>query len=234
MNRTLVVGDIHGHLTALEAILQAVQLARTDTLIALGDYIDRGPDSRGVLDRMIALQSECQLIPLLGNHEEMMLASRIRGRHGNAEWLANGGDKTLESYGGPLHSATGFLATLDDVPPEHWLFLNNACRQYHETETHLFVHACALSNLAMDQQPKHVLRWERFDDPPRHISGKMLVCGHTPQRSGNPRYIGHAVCLDTGIHAGRVLTCWEIETGQIWQANEKGKMRESKLEDHRI
>src|SRR5690348_111666 len=116
MSRTLVIGDIHGHLTALEAILRAVGLAKGDTLVALGDYIDRGPDSRGVLDRMVALESECQLIPLLGNHEEMMLASRIRGRTGNAEWLSNGGDKTLESYGGPLHAATGFSATLDDVP----------------------------------------------------------------------------------------------------------------------
>jgi len=74
-----------------------------------------------------------------------------------------------------------------------------------------------------------MLYWEQFNDPP-HESGKIMVCGHTPQRSGRPRDIGHAVCIDTGAHAGGWLTCLDVMSGTYWQANQQGQTRTGILE----
>ncbi|MGL4552234.1 MAG: metallophosphoesterase, partial [Gemmataceae bacterium] len=71
--RTLAIGDIHGYSATLDALLQAVAPAADDRVVTLGDYVDRGPDSRGVIDRLIALHATGRLIPLFGNHDEMML-----------------------------------------------------------------------------------------------------------------------------------------------------------------
>ena len=74
MSRTIAIGDIHGCLAALNTLIDAIQPQHDDTLVTVGDYVDRGPDSKGVLDRMLELEKMCNLVPLLGNHEEMMLA----------------------------------------------------------------------------------------------------------------------------------------------------------------
>ena len=74
--RIIALGDIHGHSQALDAILAAVDPQAEDTLVFLGDYVDIGPDSKGVLERVIALKERCQVVALLGNHEEMMLGRR--------------------------------------------------------------------------------------------------------------------------------------------------------------
>src|SRR4051794_8193491 len=96
--RTLVIGDIHGCYVALDALLGLVQPAADDRLITLGDYVDRGTDSRAVLDRLIALYDAGRLIPLRGNHDEMML--QCRSDHNERRlWLRFGGVQTLVSYG---------------------------------------------------------------------------------------------------------------------------------------
>ena len=71
--RTIAISDIHGCLAALDTLLAAIEPQPADTLVLLGDYIDRGPHSRGVIERLLALQQKCHLVPLLGNHDEMML-----------------------------------------------------------------------------------------------------------------------------------------------------------------
>jgi serine/threonine protein phosphatase 1 len=76
MPREIAVGDSHGCSKALHALIEAIQPSPEDTIITLGDYIDWGPDSRGVLDQLIALGQRCTLVPLRGNHEEMLLAAR--------------------------------------------------------------------------------------------------------------------------------------------------------------
>ena len=224
MASTFVIGDIHGHLVALDAILASFSLRKSDTVITLGDYIDRGPDSAGVVSRLVDLQSRCRLVPLLGNHEELLLNARTDPRFMRG-WIRNGGREALESYAGEN-------ATLDDIPIDHWLFFEHTCLPYYENDTHLFVHASADPTLTLDQQTPYTLRWQRFNDPAPHRFGKILICGHTPQRSGLPRNIGHAVCLDTGIHAGRYLTCLHLESGHIIQSDPAGKTRESRLADH--
>ena len=108
--RILAIGDIHGYRTALDALLEAVAPTESDWIICVGDYVDRGPDSRGVLDRLLELQKTGQLIALRGNHEEMMMTSREEPGL-LPMWLMNGGEQTLESYAQP-----GRQGTLDDVP----------------------------------------------------------------------------------------------------------------------
>src|SRR5262245_59785746 len=115
--RLLAVGDIHGCSTAFRTLLEAVALQPDDTLITLGDYVDRGPDSRGVLVPLLALHATGRLIALRGNHDKLMVeAKRNVDRR---LWLSWGGRATLASYGIPNASA----ATYPQVPEEHWQFL---------------------------------------------------------------------------------------------------------------
>ena len=94
--RIIAVGDIHGCSAALAALIEAVKPGPDDALVFLGDYIDRGPDSRGVLDQVLALRERCTVVPLLGNHEEMLLAALESGSE-LRYWLKFGGEETLNS-----------------------------------------------------------------------------------------------------------------------------------------
>jgi serine/threonine protein phosphatase 1 len=236
--RLLAIGDIHGCLRAFTTLLDVVKPQPDDRIIALGDYVDRGPDSRGVLDRLIALHDTGQLIALRGNHDAMMLAARD-GK--DLMWLACGGRQTLVSYGVPdwkmdrLTEGEGWFGDPDDllakVPDRHWKFLEDDCLPYYETEQHVFVHANLLPDLPLDEQPEYVLYWEKLEEPTAHVSGKIMVCGHTRQKSGLPLDLGTSICIDTGVYDDGWLTCLELGTGRIWQANDLGKARTGWLEE---
>ena len=118
---------------------------------------------------------------------------------------------------------------LSDVPDEHWDFLENGLRPYFETPTHFFVHANAYPDFPLDEQPDYMLYWEQFNDPPPHESGKVMVCGHTPQKCGEPLDLGHAVCIDTWPSGNGWLTCLDIGSGHYWQANQRGEVRVGQL-----
>ncbi len=224
MSRTLAIGDVHGCARALDLLLADVNPHGDDTVVTLGDYIDRGPDSRGVLDRLLDLGRRVRLVPLRGNHEVMLLAARDSRDERNL-WLKCGGEAALVSYG--RHGRPG---TLDDVPDRHWEFVGSACVDWHETPTHLFVHAGALPDIPLAAQPHHILFWESFEDRGPHESGKVLVCGHTPQKSGVPLDLGYAVCIDTWAYGHGWLTCLDVTTGQVWQANQRGDRRTGRLD----
>ena len=96
-SRTIAVGDIHGCFTAFDTLLRQIELKPTDTLVTLGDYVDRGPDSFRVLERLLALREECNLVTLLGNHEAMMLGA-LHDEQQAHFWLRCGGAETLLSY----------------------------------------------------------------------------------------------------------------------------------------
>jgi serine/threonine protein phosphatase 1 len=119
---------------------------------------------------------------------------------------------------------------LEDVPEAHWRFMESSCKAYYETDTHFFVHANAYPDISLDEQPDYMLYWEQFNDPPPHESGKIMVCGHTPQRNGQPRSVGHAICIDTRAHAGGWLTCLDVMSGRYWQANEQRQVRKGVIE----
>src|SRR5205085_119403 len=125
---TIAIGDVHGCSMALAALVAAIRPGPEDTLVTLGDYIDRGPDSRGVLDQLIALVGRCRLVPLLGNHEEMLIAA-IRDRTALRVWLACGGVETVTSYSHRLRPPTHPASLATILPEEHLAFLLS-CRSY--------------------------------------------------------------------------------------------------------
>jgi serine/threonine protein phosphatase 1 len=227
MARLLAIGDIHGCSRALDLLLADVNPHADDTVVTLGDYVDRGPDAKGVLDRLIDLHHAGRLVPLRGNHEQMIVAARTSRDERNF-WLACGGEATLLSYG-----RNGRPGTLADVPDRHWQFIEQACVNWHESPTHLFVHAGAVPDLPLDDQPEHILFWESFADRGPHDSGKVLVCGHTQQRSGVPLDLGYAVCIDTWAYGDGWLTCLDVTAGRVWQTNQHGGRRTGQLDEYR-
>jgi len=216
MVRTLVIGDIHGCLAPLEHLWEVIDAQPEDRVVFLGDYVDRGPDSKGVIDFILGLQGDCDITCLTGNHEEKFFLARIDHTE-LAHWLqAWGGGATLESYG-----PGGF----DDVPESHWEFLRQNL-PYLETDTHIFVHANLEPDLPLTEQPPFTLVHKKFGKPEPHRSGKIMVCGHTAQKFHVPLNLGHAVCIDTDPGRGGWLTCLHVETGRYWQTAFGGRQRE--------
>lgn len=219
--RTLAIGDIHGCFRSLDALASFAAFEPDDRIITLGDYVDRGPDSRRVIEWLVDRQATGRLIPLRGNHELMMVAARGSQQH-LQEWLSCGGNAVLRSYG---------TDCLDALPEEHWRFLTKALRSHYCTKSHFYVHANAYAEIPIDEQPDYMLYWESFGNPAPHESGLTMVCGHTPQRDGVPLSVGHAICIDTWACRGGWLTCLDVDSGVCWQANESGETRRFWLEE---
>ena len=213
--RIIAVADIHGCSTALESLVTLIDPQPDDTIVTLGDYVDRGMDSKGVLDQLIALKSRCHLVPILGNHDEMMLNAR-NGKDDFQFWMNCGGITALDSYG-----SSGLL---DLIPDAHIRFLQQ-CVPYFETDTHFFVHANYRPDFVLEEMDDHTLRWLSLRDivPSRHSSGKIAVVGHTPQ--ADILDLGHLICLDTGCCNGGWLTALDVNSRQCWQVNERGEQR---------
>jgi calcineurin-like phosphoesterase family protein len=222
--RTIAIGDIHGCAAALAGLVEALQPAAADCLIFLGDYIDRGPDSRGVLEQVLALQERCTVVPLLGNHEEMLLTA-LDGREALKYWLHFGGLTALESYG---YSGEDEVLTADlwkYIPREHIEFLLS-CRNYFEGVGHIFVHAYYEPGLPLVAQNWNALRWTSLPATPEpHYSGKIAVVGHTPQWKGEILDLGFLKCIDTNCCRGGWLTALDVDSGHVWQADQQGRLR---------
>jgi serine/threonine protein phosphatase 1 len=221
--RTLAIGDIHGCLMSLQSLAAAVSFQPTDRLILLGDYVDRGPDSRGVLDWILEQRATMEVIALRGNHEVMMLEARTN-RTLAATWSSFGGLEALESYG------TSFTEDwVPNVPKAHWEFLS-ATRRYFETEHFIFVHGSLDGTKALTEQNPYTLIWGRCHETKPHFSGKRVICGHTPHKDGKIGTYDFGVCIDTAACSGGWLTCLNPETGEFWQANELGTRQGGKLD----
>ena len=221
MPHLFAIGDMHGCAASLRHLLQIVPIQPGDCVVTLGDYVNRGPDSKGVMEQLLELQERCQLVPLLGNHEQMLLAA-LESPDTEYSWCRMGGDATLQSYG---------IETVRELPERHLAFIRS-CRLYHEAEQHLFVHARVDPFVPLDAQADSTLLWEHLNGAPaRHISGKTMICGHTPQADGLPRHWGAAICIDTGAGTGGWITCLEITPRgyRYWQANEQGQTRSDVL-----
>lgn len=214
--RLLAIGDIHGCSTALESLLEAIAPDADDTVVTLGDYIDRGPDSRGVVDRLVDLSQHTQLIALQGNHEEMML-DVLAGRTSYQNWLPHGGVATLDSF--------GFGGSFDFMTPEQRAFFDSLV-DYFETDTHFFVHANYEPHLPLSEQSTEILRWRSLRDmiPEPHVSGRVAVVGHTANHEGRIYDFGHIVGIDTYCYGGGPLTAMEVNSGEVWQATQDGRL----------
>lgn len=223
--RILAIGDIHGCSIALRTLLDVVQPGSDDILVTLGDYVDRGPDSKGVLDTLIGLEKTTQLKPLIGNHEILFLDAITEQLDAEA-WLRVGGRETMQSY-----VAEGQTPTWADVTVAHVEFLKERCLRYWETEQHIFVHANANSVYPLSEQSDDWLFWTRFDDSFPHVSGKTMICGHTAQKDGVPGLRPRAICLDTWAYGEGWLTCMDVATGEFIQANQLGQTKRISLAD---
>ncbi len=156
----------------------------------------------------------------------MMLRSRFSSMERNS-WLINGGFQTFLSY-----SPGDRPGKIADIPETHWAFLS-ACAPYFSTDDLIFVHAHVDPDEELENQTEHSLLWTRFTPQPLHRSGKRIICGHTPQKSGVPRVEPHGICLDTFACGGSWLTALDVTTGEFWQANEEGGQRTGRLDDPR-
>ncbi|MEX0642237.1 MAG: metallophosphoesterase family protein [Pirellulales bacterium] len=216
--RVIAIGDVHGCATALRKLIEIVRPEPRDTLVVLGDCVDRGPESRQVVDDLLALREKCRLIPILGNHEEMML-NFLDGRPQPDDWLQCGGAATVESYRG----ADGKLVP---VPAEHVDYIRTWGDCY-QTDTHFFVHASYEPDRPLPKQHWQTMRWHSLRDgiPEAHASGKTAVVGHTSQKDGEIMDLGYLFCIDTYCWGGGWLTALDTTTGQSWQVDRDGRVR---------
>jgi len=221
-HRVLAIGDIHGCLIPLQALVRRLALEPSDTIIFLGDYIDRGPNSKEVIDFLILLKSKFNVVSILGNHEEMMIASRDDQRYFDA-WIKFGGKSTLESYNLPIEKKS-----LYSIPKPHWEFMLD-CTEYYETNSHIFTHATIDADINIREQNAEELRWNKFLSPDPHVSDKVVVCGHMSQKTGKILSYGHSICIDTFAHGGGWLTCLNTNNNKYFQANNSGKFQQGIL-----
>ncbi|MEP7273168.1 MAG: metallophosphoesterase family protein [Acidobacteriota bacterium] len=239
--RTLVIGDVHGKLRLLDRLLIEVGYrANEDKLVLIGDLVDRGEDSRGVVDRAIALKKEAPdtVVVIRGNHEEMMLAALAPegGLAVNADselWYYNGGIETLESY-----IVDGDQVT---VPPEHYDFLASL-PSWHEDEHAIYVHASLVEDA--DGEFLHPsktadnleLIWARNRHFFSEYGGKLVVFGHTIAGMifGEFEKVwvrDSLIGVDTGAYLTGVLSAVELPSRQIFSVREPvGKPKTGKLE----
>lgn len=217
--RIIAIGDIHGCDVAFEAVLRMLDLGSDDTMVILGDVVDRGPDSNRVAE--LILELPCEVVFIMGNHEQMMLDALETGVP-QSMWMMHGGRETLQSYDG-----------LTERIPQSHLDLFSTGLSYWETSDEIFVHANLDPDLPLAEQTVRSLRWKHLTGRERpHSSGKRIICGHTPQRNGLPLVADGWVCIDTFAFGGAFLTALDVETNEIWQASQTGESRKGvRLQD---
>ncbi len=197
---TFAVGDVHGCLGALKNVVdQCLDYAAgaPHRFVFIGDYIDRGPDSAGVILFVRALEARgpANVICLMGNHEDLLLQALADGDP--SSWLANGGDATLRSFG--LRDLRGFPMDVAE-----WLL---RLRLSYDDGRRLFVHAGVDPSVPLDRQSREVLLWirEKFHRSGNNY-GRLVIHGHTPTRNRQPEIRPNRINIDTGCVYGGVLT----------------------------
>lgn len=209
------IGDLHGCPNELDVLLDAIAPTRADTVVFLGDYVDRGPAVRQLVDRLLGLRQQAfTSVFLRGNHEDMLLAHLgISGRHGDV-YLENGGGTTLASYGIPV--GTPGPDSLALLPVEHVEFFG-ACLLHHVAAPFLFVHAGIRPGVPLAAQTDEDLLWirEEFFSQP-HALPYTVVFGHTPTREARIE-LPYRIGLDTGLVYGNKLSCLDVDGQRLVQ-----------------
>lgn len=219
--RVYAIGDVHGCLERLQAIHAAIaddlgqRPVAQAVLVHIGDHIDRGPDSAGVLSFLASDQSPPgigETINLLGNHEDLFLAAfDHRTQEAVSLWLMNGGGATLASW-----DLSPDLDTMDwhKLIPAGQIAFIRALRLTHTIGPYLFVHAGLRPGVPLEQQERADLIWIR--GPFLHSEadfGAVVVHGHTP--TGRPEVRHNRICIDTGAVVGGPLTCAVLEGDRV-------------------
>lgn len=210
-----VIGDIHGCIEPLRRVMLLIDEDRACTRppyygeIYLGDYVDRGPDSAGVLDLLIERAGQRTAIFIKGNHD-LMLEEFSGGRRGLAEWLPLGAADTLRSYGAtPDMIANGSDELQKLIPQRHVDFIA-ACDTSFRVEDYFFAHAGVRPGRELDRQMPEDLMWIRDDflNDTSHF-GAIVVHGHTPVEA--PEFRSNRIGIDTGAYMTGQLTCLRID-----------------------
>lgn len=206
---TFAIGDIHG---CHRALLQLLDLCGTHAagaahrFVFIGDYIDRGPDSRSVIATIRTLEERepGKVICLMGNHEDMLLDAIDSGDPFN--WLINGGAPTLASYDARAPA---------DLPQDDLAWLR-ALRLSFDDGKRFFAHAGVDPDLALDQQPREALLWIRTPFlRAAQDYGRLIVHGHTPSRDARPEVRPNRINIDTACVYGGVLTAAVFTEDQV-------------------
>jgi serine/threonine protein phosphatase 1 len=203
MKKIFAIGDVHGCFDKLQVLMEKipVDLAQ-DTLVFIGDYIDRGPNSIEVVDFLANLNKrQPGIIFLKGNHEDM-LEKYLNGTD-RFTYLLNGGQRTLDSYlRKPVPSE------LYPIPPDHLKFYQSL-KLYYETNEYIFVHAGLRPGVPLESQETEDLLWirDRFIHT-KYDFGKRVIFGHTPL--AEPLVESNKIGIDTGAVYGNSLTCVQL------------------------
>lgn len=187
----IAIGDIHGCAKSLDGLLDRLDLSADNTLVFVGDYIDRGPNSKGVIDRLLKLRTTHDCIFLRGNHERFMLDYLNEGALNL--WSMNGGVATIQSY-------QSNSATSTEFPSEHVEFVRNT-ELYYETDEYFFVHGGLKPQFTiaenLERFGEDMFLWERNHlDADTVAWEKTVVCGHTPRP--DPINRERLIMIDTG------------------------------------
>jgi serine/threonine protein phosphatase 1 len=227
--RLIAIGDLHGQRDMLRRLLNVVQPTAADRLVFLGDYIDRGPDSCGLLSTLIALQQRFpDTVFLRGNHDQMLLDAlvevgvrhdvRLRdicpryqedvGSFSDVDiFYSNGGRSTLASYE---------TNKLTDIPQEHVTFLEHT-RLWWLYDPFLFIHAGVQPGIPVEKQSIFTLLWAR--NLPPSSDGTIQVVGHSPTPNNWPTFDDGRYAMDTGAGHNRLLTACDVLTREVWQVS---------------
>jgi serine/threonine protein phosphatase 1 len=213
-NRLFAIGDIHGCPDELATMIKAIEPVRGDTVVFVGDYVDRGPSARDVIEQLLELsRGGAETVFLKGNHEDMMLSFLGFPGHYGESFLFNGGAQTLDSYGVTQNTVA---TSIEYLPPPHLDFLRALATSYHRPP-YLFVHAGILPTRPLEEQTVEDMLWIRqefiFN---AHEIDATVVFGHTPMRTvliDLPYKLG----IDTGLVYGGKLTCLEFTEGVVYQ-----------------
>jgi len=213
MNKIFAIGDIHGCLDKLRRLIQDMAAdPANDTLVFIGDYIDRSGGGRDIVDYVLGLKKNYQkVICLCGNHESMLIRY-LEGLDENM-YLQNGGTMTLNAYG--ISRTDALRERKAKIPMNHLRFFESLL-PYYETDQFIFVHAGLLPGIPLAGQAAHDLQWIRqeFIDSDYDF-GKRIVFGHTHFRA--PLVTANKIGIDTGAVYGGRLTCVELPTLKFYQ-----------------
>ncbi|UCD77696.1 MAG: serine/threonine protein phosphatase [Desulfobacterales bacterium] len=211
MGRIFAIGDIHGSFERLQELMQKIPIDFAhDTLVFIGDYIDRGPGSVEVVDYLVNLKKRIPgIIFLKGNHEDM-LEKYLDGTD-RFTYLLNGGQNTLDSYLSKNPQSESF-----PIPPEHMKFFKSL-RLYYETEAYIFVHAGLRPKVPLGSQETEDLLWirDKFIYS-KYNFGKTVIFGHTPLE--RPLVESNKIGIDTGAVYGNALTCVQLPELEFFTA----------------
>jgi len=213
MNKIFAIGDIHGCLDKLQRLIQDIAADPVnDTLVFIGDYIDRASGGRDVVDYVLGLKKNYQkVICLCGNHESMLIRY-LEGLDENM-YLQNGGMMTLNTYG--IFRSDAPRERKAKIPADHLRFFESLL-PYYETDQFIFVHAGLLPGIPLTGQTAHDLQWIRqeFIDSDYDFR-KRIVFGHTHVSA--PLVTANKIGIDTGAVYGGRLTCVELPTLKFYQ-----------------